>query len=177
MKAKLVVNNVEIELGHEELDVISGCLSNDANKSKILYELSKSPSSVVRTSVVWNDAMDEKTAERLIRDSSIEVLRAIVQCDHAQKVATEEDMERFIATRDTELLCNIAEKIDDFEACDVEALCEKLVDQRDPQIRHRLASNYDTPVRFLEKLVDDEDVDVAKAAEDALEELEDDEDE
>jgi len=40
---------------------------------------------------------------------------------------------RFIATRDTELLCNIAEKIDDFEACDVEKLCEKLVAQKDPQ--------------------------------------------
>ena len=53
MEAKLVVNDVEVELGHEELDNISGCLSDHEDKSEILYELAKSPSSLVRMNVVY----------------------------------------------------------------------------------------------------------------------------
>jgi hypothetical protein len=177
MEAKLVVNDVEVKLSYDELDSISGCLSDDAKRSEILYELSKSPSSMVRITVVYNNAIDEKTVERLIRDSSIEVLRGIVRNSLAQRIITEEDMERLIATRDTELLCHIAEQIDDFDACDLDRLCEKLVAQKDPQIRHKLASNPATPARFLEELVDDEDLDVARAAGNAMEDLDDQEDE
>ena len=65
----------------------------------------------------------------------------------------------------------------DFDACDVDALCKMLVAQKDPQVRFRLASNSDTPREFIEELIDDVDIDVARAAEDTLEELEDDEDE
>lgn len=86
MQAKLVVNDVEIILGHEELDLVSGGLSEHSDRSEILYELAKSPSSLVRMNVVYNDAMDKKTAERLIRDSSMEVLRALVQKDKAQMI-------------------------------------------------------------------------------------------
>lgn len=177
MEAKLVVNDVEVELGHEELDIISGCLSDHADKNEILYELAKSPSSLVRMNVVYNDAMDEKTAERLIRDTSIDILRALVQTSQAQKIVTDKDMERLIAMGDTELLCNIAEKVGDFDACDVDALCKMLVAQKDPQVRFRLASNSDTPREFIEELIDDVDIDVVRAAEGTLEELEDDEDE
>jgi len=177
MEAKLVVNDVEVKLSYEELDAVIGCLSDDAERSEIFYELSRSPSSMVRMTVAYKDAIDEKTVERLLRDSSIEVLRGIIRSRHARNIMTDEDMERFIATRDTELLCSIAERIDDFDACDVDTLCEKLVAQKDPQIRHKLASNSDTPVRFLEELVDDEDVDVARAAANAMEDLDENEDE
>jgi hypothetical protein len=61
------------------LDQISSYLPARGENSEILYKLAKSPSTMVRKSVAWNDAMDEKTAERLIRDASIDVLRAIVQ--------------------------------------------------------------------------------------------------
>ncbi len=176
MEAKLVVNDVEVILSYEELDAVCGCLSDDAERSEILYELSRSTSSMVRMTVAYKDAIDEKTVERLLRDSCIEVLRGIVQNRLARRIMTEEDMERLIATRDTELLCNIAERVDDFEACDVDALCEKLLAQKDPQIRHKLASNSDTPRRFLEELADDEDVEVARVAEKAVEDLDDDED-
>ena len=171
MEAKLVVNDVEVELGHEELDMISGCLSGHVDKSAILYELAKSPSSLVRMNVVYNDAMDAKTAERLIRDTSINVLRALVQTSQAQEIMTDEDMGRLIAMGDTELLCNIAEKVGNFDACDVDALCKKLVAQKDPQIRCQLASNSDTPREFIEALIDDIDMDVARAAENALDDL------
>jgi len=176
MEAKLVVNDVEVVLGHEELDVISGGLSRDGDRSAILYELAKSPSSLVRMNVVYNDAMDEKTAERLIRDSSIEVLRALVQTGQAQAIATEEDMDRLIATGDTELLGLIAKDVDEFDACEVDPLCEKLVAQKDPQVRKELASNLGTPKGFLEQLMDDQDPDVARAAESILDEWEDEDD-
>jgi len=176
MQAKLVVNDVEVILGHEELDVISSGLSEHADRSAILYELAKSPSSQVRMNVVYNDAMDQKTAERLIRDTSIEVLRALVQKDQAQMIMTNEDLDRLIATGDTELLCHIAEHVDDFVACDLDELCEKLVVQKDPQIRKELASNSGTPREFLENLMDDEDPDVARAAEALVDDWDDEED-
>lgn len=176
MQAKLVVNDVEVVLGHEELDVISGALSEHGDRSAILYELAKSPSSQVRMNVVYNDAMDKKTAERLIRDTSIEVLRALIQTDQAQMIMTDEDMDRLIGAGDAELLCHIAEHVDDFDACELDVLCEKLVDQKDPQVRKELASNSGTPRRFLEKLVDDEDRDVFRAAEALLDEWDDEED-
>jgi len=53
----------------------------------------------------------------------------------------------------------------------VDALCKMLVPQKDPQVRFRLASNSDTPREFIEELIDDKDVDVARAAENALDEL------
>ncbi len=101
------------------------------------------------------------------------MLRGIVQNRHAQKIITEDDMDRFIATRDTDLLCRIAERVNDFEACDLDTLCEKLADQKEPEIRYELASNSATQARFLKQLADDEDVAVARAAGEAMENLDD----
>jgi len=73
-------------------------------------------------------------------------------------------LEGFIANGDTELLCTVADEVGDFYECDVDRICEKLLHQKDPQIRYRLASNSDTPEEFIEELIDDEDMDVARAA-------------
>ena len=176
MEAKLVVNSVEIKLGHEELEEIAGCLSDSKKNRAVFDELAKSPSSMIRMNVSWNKAISDQTVELLLADSSIEVLRGIVQNNRSRWIITEEILERFISNGDTELLCTVADEVGDFYECDVDVICEKLVHQKDPQIRCRLASNSDTPEEFIEELVDDEDMDVARAARKTVNELDGEED-
>ena len=65
-------------------------------------------------------------------------------------IITEEIFEGFIANGDTELLCTVADEGGDFYECDVDVICEKLLHQKDPQIRYRLASNSDAPREFIQ---------------------------
>jgi len=176
MEAKLVVNDVEVKLGYEELEEIAGCLSDSKKNRPVFDELAKSPSSMIRMNVSWNKAISDQTVELLLADSSIEVLRGIVENRRSRWIITEEVLEGCIANGDTELLCTIADEVGDFYECDVDVICEKLVHQKDPQVRRRLASNSDTPREFIEELIDDEDMDVARAARKTLNKL-DDEDE
>ena len=176
MEAKLVVNGVEVKLGYEELNDISGCLSDSKKNRPVFDELAKSPSSMIRMEVSLNQAISDRTVELLLADSSIEVLREIVDNSRSRWIITEEIIERLISNGDTDLLCTIADEVEDFYECDVEGICEKLVHQKDPQVRRRLASNSDTPGEFIEELIDDEDMDVPRAARKTLNKL-DDEDE
>jgi len=176
MEAKLVVNGVEVKLGYEELDGISSCLSDNKKNQPVFDELAKSPSSMIRMEVSWNQAISDQTVELLLADSSIEVLRGIVDNVRSRRLTTEEILDRLISTGDSELLCTIADHVNYFSQCEVEGICRKLINQKDPQVRQRLASNSDTPGEFIEELIDDEDMDVARAARKTLNEL-DDEDE
>jgi len=176
MEARLVVNGVEVKLGHEELEEISSCLSDSKKNRAVFDELAKSQSSMIRMNVSWNKAINDQTVKLLLADSSIEVLRGIVQNSRSRWIITEEIIEGLISNGDTELLCTVADEVEDFYECDVDVICEKLVHQRDPQVRQRLASNSDTPRQYVEELIDDEDMDVARAARKTLNEL-DDEDE
>ncbi len=176
MEAKLIVNGVEAKLGYEELDGISSCLSDNKKNRAVFDELAKSPSSMIRMNVSWNKAISDQTVELLLEDSSIEVLRGIVESGRSRWIITEEILERLISNGDTDLLCTVADEVGDFYECDVDGICEKLVHQKDPQVRRRLASNSDTPEEFIEELIDDEDMDVARAARKTLNKL-DDEDE
>jgi len=145
MEAKLMVNNVEIKLGYEELEEITGCLSDSKKNRPVFDELAKSPSSTIRMNVSWNKAISDQTVELLLVDSSIKVLRGIVENNRSRWIITEEVLEGFIANGDTELLCTVADEVGDFYECDVDVICEKLVHQKDPQIRYRLAANENIP--------------------------------
>ena len=173
MEAKLVVNGVEAKLGYEELEEITACLSDNKKNRAVFDELAKSPSSMIRMNVSWNKAISDQTVEMLLADSSIEVLRGIVENGRSRWIITEEILERLISNGDTDLLCIVANEVGDFYECDVDGICEKLIHQKDPQVRRRLASNSDTPEEFIEELIDDEDMDVARAARKTLNKLDD----
>lgn len=172
MEAKLVVNGVEVKLGYEELEEITGCLSDNKKNRPVFDELAKSPSSMIRMNVSWNKTISDQTVELLLAGLSIEVLREIVKNGRAQWIITEENLERLISNGDTDLLRTIADQVGDFYECDVGLICEKLIGQRDPQIRGRLAQNSDTPEEFLKKLAEDDDIDVAHEAKRTLQKAE-----
>jgi len=90
MEAKLVINDVEAKLGYEELEEITGCLSDSKKNPAVFDELAKSPSSMIRMNVSWNKAISDQTVELLLADSSIEVLRGIVENSRSRWIITEE---------------------------------------------------------------------------------------
>ena len=171
LEAKLVVNGIELELGYSALGDSVLFLSSGKKNQGIYFELAKSPSSEVRQNVAKTNSLNDETVKLLVQDSSVEVLREIVSNYHAQEIITQEEIERLIAIGDTALLSTIAEIVENFELCDTDLICLKLLLHRDPQVRERLAENEYVSKVFLEKLSNDEDAEVAEAAKQTLSDL------
>ena len=164
MEAKLTVNGVEISLGHDALRFIADIIEDHKDGQAICHELSKHPSSDVRSTVAINENIYEKTAKLLIKDYSISVLREIAVNAVALRIITEKDIRSFINTKDTQLLSEIANFIDEYQLCNPNLIAELLVNQPDPRVRCRLAENQYAPEMFLKQLCNDQDIDVAEAA-------------
>ncbi|MEW6078398.1 MAG: hypothetical protein AB1724_11345 [Thermodesulfobacteriota bacterium] len=184
MNAKLMINNYEITLGHKGLEEIAFWLEDAPENSDIFHELAKSESSALLVNLVDKEHLARLTVRMLIEDSSLEVMRAVIDSRHARKHMTRRDMEAYLATGDCELLSTMARDLEYFtevyEVCEKDWLCEKLAGQKDPGVRFALAENTDTPVQVLEDLTEDDDPDVARQAEKTLAEIreaEEDEDE
>ncbi len=171
MEAKLVVNGVAVELNYSTLFDISLSLSSSKENRKIFHELAKSPCSEIREQVANASSLDDETIDILINDTSIDVLRQIVDHGRAQCIISQDDLERLIDVGDTELLCSIAKNVDEYDSCDIHLICLKLVKQRDPKVRDSLADNENVPRIFLETLLEDEDAEVADTAKYTLQSL------
>jgi len=179
MDARLIINGVEIKLGHKELVDICYSIEDYARNVDILHELAKLNSSEIRSNVAGNEHLKDETFDMLIQDSSLEVMRVVICHDHFKKRMDKEIIERFIQTGDTEILTRIAKEIDDYtvlyEVCEMDWLCEKLIVQKDPAVRYKIAGNDSIPVFFLNKLAEDSDINVSEKAQETLSELEEDE--
>jgi hypothetical protein len=175
MNAKLKINDYEITLGHKALEDIAFMLEDIPEHRDIFHELAKSESSALLVNLVDKEHLAKLTVRMLIDDSSLEVMRAVIDSRHARKHMTRRDLEAYIATGDGELLSTMARDLEYFtevyEVCEKDWLCEKLTGQKDPAVRFALAENTDTPVQVLEDLAEDEDVDVARQAGKTLAEI------
>ena len=168
MKAKLTVNKIEISLGHEALKFFTDIIEGHPDGQEVFHELAKHPSSDIRTTVAMNENIQEKTAKLLIKDPSIDVLKEIAVNRVALRIITEKDIRRLVKTKDTRLLCEIANFIDEYQLCNSNSIAELLVNQPDPRVRCRLAENQYVPEIFLTNLSKDSDIDVAEAAKETL---------
>ena len=179
MDARLIINGVEIKLGHKELVDICYSIEDYARNADIFHELAKSNSSEIRSNIAGNEHLKDETFDMLIQNSSLEIMRTIISRDHFKRRMDKEIIERFIETGDTEILTNIAEDILDcadlYDVCEMDWLCEKLIIKKDPAVRYELAGNDSTPVFFLNKLAEDSDINVAEKAQETLSALEEDE--
>ena len=183
MDARLIINDHEVRLGHKGLAEIAYWLEDKPEHSDIFHELAKSECSEVLVCLVDKEHLSRLTVRMLIEESSLEVMRAVVDSKKARRRMTRRDLETYIDFGDCEILTALATHLSDFtedyEICEPEWLCERLLSQPDPAVRYALAENTDTPEDFLERLVEDDDVDVAGQAEETLAEVreEDDDDE
>ena len=178
MNAELIINNVRLELGHKELNEISYSLEDCKRTKDIFHELAQSTSSEARSNVVLQKNLHRKTVKLLLTDSQIEVMRYMITKDKFISAMKKEDVERFINTSDPEILISIVKNISDlteiYEVCEKDWLCEKLYQQADPAIRFELASNDETSEFILKKLLTDPDINVSQAAQDTLDQIEED---
>lgn len=171
MDGKLIVNEVEVELGHDELSNICCSLSESRKNEEIFHELAKSPSEGVRESVAWKKHLTKKTARLLLNDASIEVLREIVGHGTAKGLITEDDISRLISLQDTAIMVTIAENVYEYHNCDEVFIYNALLNQADPQVRYQLAQDTDIPEIFLKRLMKDHDIEVSEEAKKTLEEI------
>lgn len=180
MKAKLIVNGAELELGHVMLNELSYTLPDEKKSMDIFHELAQSPSGETRSHIASQSCLHPKTVALLLPDTQIEVMRAMAGNDEFISQMTLADVERIINTDDPDILVSIVTAMLDltesYEVCERDWLCEKLSKYPDPAVRSELAGNEETPEFFLKKLAQDPDLDVSRSAKDTLEDLEHDDD-
>jgi hypothetical protein len=172
MKAKLVVNGVETILGHEELDDICYQLADTEKNQVVFAELAKHPSAKIRRKVADQACLDPETVQRLLHDSCIDVVRAVVVRSETVVTLSRQEIDRLIQIGDTDLIVNLvigfhgnssyvpARKRTWFYG--------KLVGHPDPEVRSMVAECDSVPVKLLRKLAQDEDVNVADQARETL---------
>ena len=181
MKAKLIINNITLELGHRELNEISYAL-NDCEKIKDIYhELAQSPSTETRSNIALQDNLHRKTVKLLLYDAQVEVMRTMSRENNFISNMNKEDIERFINIGDSEILTNMVDNIqnltENYEVCERDWLCEKFYTQADPSVRYELASSDEASGFIIKKLTEDPDINVSQAAKETLEGIESEKDE
>ncbi len=177
MKAKLIINNKSLELGHRELIEISYVLDDCKEAKDIFHELAKSTATDVRSHIGSYQNLHDKTVKMLLSDTQIEVMRAVISKRKFIRLMDKEDVKRFITNGDSEVLTIMANNMDHFieeySVCEQDWLCEQLYRAKDPQVRYELAASEETPEIFLKKLVDDPDSNVSQAAKETLDKIKD----
>ena len=169
MEAKLVVNGVEMKLGHGPLAAISDIIVDYPDSQDINHELAQHPSSNVRQVVANGEELADKTIKLLLKDNCLDVLRVIVSNDSATSdIMTKRDINRMISKKDSRLLANLIEYMGDYDQDSREVIAEKLVDHPDPVVRYMLVETSNTPKKFLKQLTKDPDVDIAYQAQERL---------
>jgi len=173
MKSKLTVNDISINLGFKELEIIADLLPDCEENAMLFHELSKSLSSEVRTVIACKTSIMAETAELLIQDSSIMVLCQILKTDIGKTCLNKSELTRFIELGSVRLLKMLIMELDDivheFDCCDIQYLADLLVQHQDPLIRYELAgAGCGIPLCYLKILADDPDKSVVLEAQQAL---------
>lgn len=172
MDARLILNGVEIKLGHKELIDICFFIKDCDRNTYIFHELAKSQSPELRAGIADKEHLKDETIDMLLNDSSLEVMRSVIRNDSFKSRMNREILERYIETGDTEILTVIAGDIDDYtdvnDICEMDWLCGRLMIEKDPNVRYELAGNEKIPFLFLQELTEDHDINVAEKAQETL---------
>jgi len=170
MKAKLIVNSAEVELGFKDLEWIAEFLEDTPRNIKIYEELAKSESYAIRVAVASKKCINEGIFQILIQDKSTEVLRVLVGNTSIEQFLNRNYIEKLIITKVPEIYVNLIERLFDlFLIVDGDWLCEMLI-QNDVSVRYSLAKNHSTPTFVLRELAGDRDINVALQANQNLKE-------
>lgn len=134
-----------------------------------MFELAAThPSEVVRENVAYKDNINQETWEILAADTSLNVLRRLVNSESCKRNASQEQLESWIKL-DVELAKNIAGYLDRYENADIDELAKVLCEHPDPSVVAELASNSDTPKKLLKLLLKHKDQRVVSNAKRSLE--------
>ena len=121
------------------------------------------PAEVVRMRVAYIDTLPEEVCELLANDTSIDVLRALVDTTSFKEWASAGLIEALV-TRDTEIAAKVARDIGTYRQVNVAALATRFAAHPDPAVVHRLAMSSDVPKKILKTLLTHADPSVAATA-------------
>lgn len=172
IKVGLTINGHEVHVGHKFLENIARNLPDISKNQSIFEQLAYSENPEVRENVARNDSLNKHTVIKLALDHVQDVAKAVLSNRKHAKVIDEEVMNKLMAMGNIELLCEIASSVEDFVLCDICDLVNKLSQHTNARVRYALCNRVFSDVvsvKILQKLVNDEDVDVSEVAREALE--------
>lgn len=111
----------------------------------------KHPASAVRENVAYKSKMSKDTLNYLIKDTSIAVLRNLINTEVFKEHATEDVIEKLVKL-DLEIARDIANDYDSYQQANATKLCATLLGLSDPAISYALAGNYNVPKKILKEL-------------------------
>ncbi len=165
MKVKLIVDELEVDIGYSVLDSIVGYLPDDSSLEQMYEKLASHPSSNVRRVVADKESINKNTLDILAADVSVDVLRNLVRNSTARNELSYSQVASIIE-KDVECADSIASYVDGWDnSLDI---AELLLEHTDPQVRYSLANNSGTPRSILKKLLKDNDKSIASAAKESL---------
>ena len=163
--AKLVVNDVELVLGSENLTrIINLCLPDIPESSELFDALARCPSARVRAVIAARPELSTKVVRKLARDKNYLVIDGLIQNPNASQHIPAGRIQEIIIADDTELLVSIINNIANMPDIDIDEFMPTMAAHHDPAVRLTVAESSDTPHGLLNKLTSDEDPEVSDAA-------------
>lgn len=170
MKMKLVVDDIEVNVGVEfQKDIISIVPDSPIYKD-LLHILSKSNDADIRLSIACNDSISVETALLLMEDNNYSVLDAIIVNEVAKPLVTLDKIKTIIENSGSESIDTIIYYIEDYTQIDPLEVFDIIYNLNEPFFNLVLANCEKTPSNILEELAESDDPDIKSCAINTLEE-------
>jgi len=155
-------------LSYEAVSSLVSDYADNSDNNDFFMLAAKHPASTVREQVACKDNINAEVIDTLQNDSSIAVLRNLVNSSAFKSNTTMEYLEKIIPL-DAEIAQTVANNIEAFEKVNITKLATLLASNPDPSVLASLAGNYNTPKKILKMLINHEDLYVASEAKSTFE--------
>ena len=154
---KLVITDGKKEvytsnMSYNDVEQIINYADDNQSNEKLFQIAATHPSEAVRENIAYKDNINQKTWEILAADTSLNVLRRLVNSESCKTNASQKQLETWVKL-DVELAKNIAGNLDRYQDADIDQLAKVLCEHSDPSVVAEIASNSDTPKKFLKTLL------------------------
>jgi len=168
MEVKLIVNNVEVNLGVNSVCDLVYSLPDGEEYYDMLHQFALSNISSIREKIADKNCLAKETVELLLKDKSSSVLSSIVRSDCAKEYITDADIDHILELGDENTIDNLINYLDDYENINQMETVKKVMKLNNTYLLLQLAENWNTPKQALKSLSEHYDPDVAKAAKKTL---------
>jgi len=170
MTMKLIVNDIEVNIGIELASNIASYLNDNEGNQAIFHELAQHSSASIRKEIAYKDKISEETTRLLLEDKDMSVINNILRSDPTKKIFNDDDFKRILESSNEEAIENIINNIDDFSSLnDVDECLDKIIALNNDYLTLQIANGYHTPKKILKKLVKHNDPDISREAKSNLE--------
>jgi len=168
IKTELVVNGINVVVGHQFLEDIVRDIPDVKENKPVFALLAQSDNPDVRESISRKDNLNSKTIHLLLKDENQEVVDNVLANTDLAKYIKEETLFDIIKMNNIKYLKTIASNIDSYVLCDTCKIATILSKHKNASVVHWGSSSAVTS-KILKALSQDEDFDIAKEAKKTLE--------